>query len=80
MDNGLSNGVDETILVQIFGESFQSVRAKALGGGDEVSEGSGEGSGGGSGGDVDLVDGGWGSQACGSQGKNNEALHRGAFE
>lgn len=80
MDNGLSNGVDETILVQIFGESFQSVRTKALGGGDEVSEGSGEGSGGGTRCNVDLVDGGWSSQAGGSQGENNEALHRGAFE
>ena len=72
MDNGLANGINETILVQILGEAFKSIRAKSLGGGDEVAEGCGEGSGGSSGVKMDLVDGsGGGSQARGDKGKNN---------
>merc|ERR1740128_697925 len=52
--NGLTHGVNETVLVDVLGESLEGERTKASAGGDEVTEGGGEGTGGQAGGQVGV--------------------------
>jgi len=52
--DGLANGIDETVLVEVFRESLQCERAETLGCLDQVTEGGGEGASGGAGVDVGL--------------------------
>ena len=67
--NGLTHGVNETVLVDVLGESLEGERTKASVGGDEVTEGGGEGTGGQAGGQV-------GVGGRGGQGTANEGTHR----
>merc|ERR1740128_286257 len=74
--NGLTHGVNETVLVDVLGESLEGERTKASAGGDEVTEGGGEGTGGQAGSQVRV--GGRGGQGTANEGTHrNKGLHVG---
>jgi len=64
--NGLADGVNEAVLVQVLGEALEGEGAKALGGLDGISEGGGEGTNGDT-----LVDMGGGREGAGDKGRQN---------
>merc|ERR1712107_677624 len=66
--NSLGNGVNESVHVDILGESLEGQRTEATVGGDEVAEGSGQGTGNGS---VDIGISGGGAQGGAEEGADN---------